>query len=149
MKHNLKHGMSNTKLYGCWDSMKSRCYRHSAGNYHYYGARGVTVCKEWRDSFIAFKDWALSNGYVDGLSLDRIDYNGNYEPSNCRWVTMKEQENNKRNNKLLEFNGVVLTQSEWSDLVEIPVHVIHNRLLRGWSVKRALTTEVRKYDKKG
>ena len=149
MKNNLKHGMCYTKLYGCWDSMKSRCYRSSAGNYRNYGGRGITVCDEWRNSFEAFRDWAFANGYVEGLSLDRIDCNGNYEPSNCRWVTMKEQENNKRNNRLIEFKGCVMTMSEWCDLLEIPPHVMHNRFRRGWSVQRAFTTEVREYAKGG
>ena len=149
MKYNTKHRMSDTRLYRTWDSMKSRCYRKSTAPYKNYGGRGITVCDEWRLSFIAFRDWAMSHGYADNLSLDRIDYNGNYEPSNCRWVTIKEQENNRRNNTLLEFGGVVRTQSEWSEVLEIPTHVIHNRLLRGWSIEKALTTKPRKYEKKG
>ena len=143
----IKHGMCQTKLYGCWDSMKSRCYRKSAGNYHNYGARGITVCDEWRNSFDAFRDWALAHGYKEGLTLDRIDFNGNYEPSNCRWVTMKEQQNNRRNNKLIEYKGATLTQAEWCDIFEIPFHVLRNRLLRGWSIERAFTTPIRKYGK--
>ena len=145
----IKHGMSNTRLYRAWDSMKSRCYRKTSASYSRYGGRGITICDTWRNSFEAFRDWALANGYADNLSLDRIDCDGNYEPSNCRWVTMKEQENNKRNNKLIEFKGVVLTQSEWCDVLEIPPHVMQNRFRRGWSVERAFTTEVRKYDKDG
>lgn len=148
MKNNIKHGMSNTKLYERWDSMKSRCYVKNAGNYRRYGGRGITVCDEWKTSFEAFRDWALANGYADNLSLDRIDVNGNYEPSNCRWVTMTEQANNRSNNRLIEFKGVVLTLAEWCDILEIPFYVMHHRLERGWSVERAFTTEVRKYDRK-
>lgn len=145
----MRHGMYQTRLYGCWEGMKSRCYCTTAGNYRNYGGRGITICDEWRDSFESFRDWALANGYADNLYIDRISSDGNYEPSNCRWVTMREQQNNKRNNKLIEFKGVVLTQSEWCDVLEIPFHVMHNRFRRGWSVERAFTTDVRKYDKKG
>ena len=145
----MRHGMSATRLYRAWDSMKARCYRPTTDPYKKYGAKGITVCEEWRNSFIAFRDWALSNGYKDGLSLDRIDYTGNYEPSNCRWVTIKDQQNNKSSNKLVEFKGCVLTIAEWSYILEIPQHVLQHRFARGWSVARALTTEVREYKRKG
>lgn len=148
MKNNLKHGMCYTRLYKLWDAMKGRCYRKGAGNYLKYGGRGITVCDEWRYNFLSFRDWSLENGYDDTLSLDRIDVNGNYEPSNCRWVTMKDQQNNKRNTKLIEFKGVVLSQAEWCEVLEIPHHVMHNRFRRGWSIERAFTTPIRKYDRK-
>lgn len=147
MLYNLQHGMSNNHLYRAWDSMKARCYRKTTGPYQRYGGRGITVCEEWRCNFIAFRDWALANGYAEGLSLDRIDPNGNYEPSNCRWVTMKAQQNNKRNNTKIEFNGETHTMSEWSDIVGIPFAVLHHRFQRGWSVEKALTTPKRQYQK--
>ena len=77
-------------------AMKARCYIPSCSNYEFYGGRGISVCDEWRNDFIAFRDWALANGYTDELSIDRIDPDGNYEPSNCRWVTMTEQFHNRR-----------------------------------------------------
>lgn len=147
MSINERHGMSKTRLYRLWDGMKSRCYRKSTGPYSRYGGRGITVCDEWRKSFQAFYEWSVVNGYAEDLSLDRIDPNGNYEPTNCRWVTMKEQENHKRNNVRIEFNGIVHTLTEWCELLGIARHVMEHRIKRGWSVQRAFTTEVRKYDK--
>ena len=106
------------------------------------------MCDEWKNSFESFMDWAFANGYTDDLTLDRINVDGNYEPSNCRWVTMKWQQNNKRNNELIEFMGVVLTMSEWCDVLEIPIHVMNNRLRRGWSIYRAFTTPIREYTRR-
>ena len=91
-----KHNLRNHKLYPIWKMMKQRCYNPHCGNYKYYGGRGITVCQEWRKDFKVFYDWAISHGYQDGLSIDRIDVNGNYEPANCRWITMAEQNRNKR-----------------------------------------------------
>lgn len=145
MRYNLKHGMSSHRLYSIWDSMKSRCYRKTTAPYAKYGGRGITVCDEWKNSFQAFYDWAMENGYRDDLSIDRIDVNGSYCPENCRWVTMREQENNRRNNKLITYNGETHTQAEWCELLSIPPHVMTNRLKRGWSIERAFTTKVRRY----
>lgn len=99
----LKHGQYYQKIYWVWSSMKKRCYNSNHPTFKNYGARGIKVCDEWKNSFQSFYEWAIKNGYESGLkqgecTLDRIDVNGNYEPSNCRWVSMKEQQNNKRNN---------------------------------------------------
>jgi len=90
----IKHGMSRTRLYGCWVGMKERCDNKNRRFYHRYGGRGITYCKEW-ENFEPFMDWALANGYSDGLTLDRINNDGNYEPSNCRWATQSQQSYNK------------------------------------------------------
>lgn len=90
---NIKHGYRNTRLYGIWRGMKNRCLLKTTEAYRYYGARGITVCPMWMD-FIPFKDWAITHGYKDTLSIDRIDNDGNYEPNNCRWIPLEE--NNSR-----------------------------------------------------
>ena len=99
---NFKHGWHKKKLYKVWSHIKLRCNYKKMHNYHYYGGRGISVCEDWTESFIKFKDWALKNGYREGLQIDRIDNNGNYEPLNCRFVEPKINSRNRRNNKLTE-----------------------------------------------
>lgn len=89
-------GLSKTRIYRIWQDMKNRCYYKKLPEFKYWGGRGITICKEWRESFLNFYKWALANGYKDNLSIDRVDVNGNYEPSNCRWATAYEQVHNRR-----------------------------------------------------
>jgi len=98
----FKHGYYGTRLYKSWEAMKSRCYRKSYRYFHRYGGRGIVVCDEWKNNAVAFIEWSLKNGYSDQLTLDRINNDGNYEPSNCRWVTRQENNLNRalpKNNK--------------------------------------------------
>jgi len=135
----IKHGCWGTGPYWCWHSMKDRCLNPNSAVYHHYGGRGITVCPEWME-FEPFYQWAIENGYRPGLTLDRIDNNGNYEPSNCRWVTRRQQMLNTRRNKRLTFNGETKTLKEWADDLRFEYHVLRNRIARGWSVRRAFTT---------
>ena len=99
-KLKASHGMNGTKLFHIYHGMKQRCNNNRNKRYHDYGGRGIKICSEWNNNPSVFFEWALSNGYKEGLTIDRIDNDGNYEPSNCRWATMKEQAMNKRNTKI-------------------------------------------------
>lgn len=113
------HGKRHTRMYGIWLGMKTRCYNKNRRQYKDYGGRGVAVCDEWKDDFQAFYNWAMSHGYNDTLTIDRIDNDGNYEPSNCRWVNWTMQQNNKRTNVNITFNGVTKTIAQWAKQLNI------------------------------
>jgi hypothetical protein len=108
-----KHGMSYTKIYGVWHGMNGRCHYPKHKHYKNYGGRGISVCEEWKE-FIPFYEWAVANGYQENLTLDRIDVNGNYCPENCRWVDRFVQNNNKRGNRYIEFEGKKQTLTQWA-----------------------------------
>lgn len=132
------HGMSRTALYSRYTSIKSRCYNKHDQAYTNYGARGIVVCDEWKHSFETFYNWAMENGYKEGLTIDRIDHDGNYEPSNCRWVDMKTQQNNKRNNVYLTYNEKTQTAKQWSEELDIKHYLILQRHSRGWTDEECL-----------
>lgn len=118
----------NTKLYRIWSGIKSRCYnKKDTIKYATYGGRGIKVCDEWKKDFMAFYNWAVNNGYKDGLSIDRIDVNGNYEPNNCRWTTIKEQERNKRKTIYLVRNGEKDSLANWADRLNISYNLLYSR----------------------
>lgn len=145
---NYVHGKSNTRLYTIWTGMKQRCFNPNNRAYIDYGGRGITVCDEWKNDFQAFYDWAIKNGYADNLSIDRKDVNGNYEPSNCRWATDTEQQNNKSDNRIIEYKGESKTIRQWADEKGMSWTALHSRLKKGWSIEKALETPVRKTNTK-
>lgn len=117
------------RIYLLWNTMKSRCENPNREKYKDYGARGIRVCDEWQDAKV-FCEWALNNGYKEGLQIDRIDNDGNYEPSNCRFVTLKENTRNRRNTVYLTVNEVAKSASEWSEVTGISSYTIY------WWVKK-------------
>lgn len=139
--YNTRHGMCETRIYNTHQKMKQRCYKEYDKEYHNYGGRGIRVCDEWlgKNGFINFYNWAIENGYKDDLTLDRIDVNGNYESDNCRWVDMTTQANNKRNNKLITYDGKTMTLSEWARCLNMPYARLFQRIKHGWSIERTLT----------
>lgn len=137
-------GRSETRLYKVWRGMISRCSNPNTHYYEGYGGRGIIVCTEWAESFEAFREWALSHGYADNLTIDRIDNNGNYSPENCRWVTMKVQANNMRSTHLITYRGKTLSVSQWASELKISRATIVSRLRNGWSDALALSTPVDK-----
>lgn len=135
------HGLSKTHLYGVWCTMKSRCHNKNSQRYSLYGGRGVVVCDEWLHDFKSFYDWSYANGYNEKLTLDRIDVNGNYSPENCRWVDMKTQNNNRRNNNLMTYNGKTQTLHQWADEYGIRYGTLWARInTYNWSIEKALNT---------
>lgn len=136
------HKMSNTRIYEIWQGMIRRCNNPQRNEYKNYGGRGIKVCDEWEKSFIAFRDWALTNGYSDTLTIERKDVNGNYEPENCIWATKKEQANNRRDNKFLTYNGKTQTISQWAKELNIHENTLRDRIQKGWSEKEIFSKPV-------
>lgn len=146
-----KHKMRGTRLYNIWQSMKQRCYDEKCRAYKWYGGRGITVCDEWLHDFQSFYDWAMANGYRDDLTLDRIDVNGNYEPSNCRWATTGEQASNKRNTVRIEINGELKTLNEISKeygILQKTLESRYNRYKKGLFALEDMTRPVKNNGRK-
>lgn len=143
------HGLSKTRLFDIWRGMKQRCYDKKCSGYNHYGSRGIIVCDKWKNDFKTFYDWSMSNGYKDNLTIDRIDVNGNYEPSNCRWTTVKEQARNTRNNRYITYNGETHCLSEWEEIKKLPKGIITSRLSRGYTETEALTVPIQNKCDKG
>ena len=128
-----RHGLSKTSLHKRWRSIKDRCLNPNCSRYMDYGGRGITICDEWRNSFENFRDWAFSHGYEESLTIDRINVDGNYEPDNCRWIPLSEQNMNKRNSHFLTVNGETHTLTEWSKITGISFSALKYRLKNGVS----------------
>jgi hypothetical protein len=134
------HGMSDTPAYNAWSNMRMRCQNPSHPSYSNYGGRGITVCKRWQEFENFFADMGEPPA---GMSLDRKDNDGNYEPDNCRWATNRQQAINKRSNQLLTLDGRTMTMMQWASVTGIKANTIWYRLDRGWTVEDALTRPVR------
>jgi hypothetical protein len=127
---NRTHGMRWTRLYSIWTQMLQRCNNQSLRHYDRYGGRGITVCNDWED-FVVFVEWAKKNGYKEGLTIDRINVDGNYEPKNCKWSTDIEQARNKRTSRYITINGETKTVAEWAEISELPYKTLQRRIYTG------------------
>lgn len=147
---NTKHGDTKIRprLYRIWENMRGRCNNPGNTSYKYYGAKRIKVCNEW-DNYEVFRNWALTHGYKDNLTIDRINTYGNYCPENCRWVSRKEQDRNKTTNHLLTFGNKTQCITDWCEALHINVNTVNKRLRLGWSVEQALLTPVRINKTKG
>ena len=137
----IKHGLWQSHTYNCWSNMKARCQNENHDSYKHYGGRGITVCERWQEYKKFFTD--MGDSPTESHPIDRINNNGNYDPGNCRWATRKQQQNNRRNSHMLEFQGQRKTMAQWAECLGIRYQVIFTRIDRNWPVDRALTTPVR------
>lgn len=139
-KHNEARKKHNTKEYMAWTQMRARCFTKSRPDYDRYGGRGITVCERWND----YKNFLLDMGRAPSSrhSLDRVDTNGNYQPSNCRWATHKQQANNRRSSRFVTIGGVSHTLAEWAEIKRVKHRLITVRIWRGWDPVEAITTPV-------
>lgn len=137
---NPKHNIRHTRVYSIWCGIIARCENPNSEYYDKYGGRGIKMCEEWRNNPLSFYEWSMSHGYDDKLSIDRMDNDGNYEPSNCRWSNRTEQANNTSRNHYITYNGNTMTIAQWARETGIANGAIADRLSRGWDVSLALTT---------
>lgn len=148
-KCRMTHGKSDTKLYLVWREMITRTENQNAERYGIYGGRGISICGEWHNDFQLFYDWAIQNGYKEGLTIDRIDVNGNYEPDNCRWITPYEQSRNLRKNVRITYSGKTMILKDWAKEIGIDYHTLWQRIRKsGWTVEEAFETPVGEQRKK-
>jgi hypothetical protein len=139
-----KHNLWKSPIYKIWLSMIQRCTNSRASHYKDYGGRGIAVCDRWLNSFECFYE-DMNYGYHKGLSIERIDVNGNYTPNNCKWIAKSEQQNNKRNNHLITYNGKTQTLTQWAIELNINSSTLNKRITRsGWSTEDALTKRLQK-----
>ena len=141
------HGDSNSRLYRVFIGMIDRCEREGHVQYANYGGRGIKVCEEWRHDYSAFREWALANGYDDGAAhgectIDRIDPDGDYSPNNCRFISMVEQNNNKRNNRLVTMDGKTKSVTQWCRELGLNPKTVNSRIHMGREPVDALTKPI-------
>lgn len=136
------HGMSGTRLYGIWTNMKTRCENPRSKYYDRYGGRGITVCEEWQNPE-RFFEWAKQSGYGDDMTIERVDNDLGYSPENCRWATMKEQENNRSNSRLFTMDGKTQTLALWCDEYGQSYKTVYKRIfVLGWDFEKAITSPI-------
>lgn len=150
---NTKHNKTNTSIYNRWLGMKGRCNNPNNKKYKNYGGRGIKICDDWNNNENGFKnfyEWAIRNNYKNNLTLDRIDVNGDYEPKNCRWVDMIVQENNRTNNRIVNYEGKEYTLFELSQISKVCYKTLHQRIYKyKWDVDKAVNMPSRIKNKKG
>lgn len=137
--------MSKSSLYNIWNGMKFRCTNKNSDSYKNYGQRGISVCEEWFNNPQSFIEWALKNGYEEGLTIDRMDNEKDYCPENCRWISKGEQAKNRRMNYCIEYKGETKTLWELCEELNLNYNLVHNRIKKlGWSLEKAINTPVNK-----
>lgn len=146
IERSTTHGLSHKRIYNIYHGMINRCFNNNEHSYPDYGGRGITVCDEWSgdSGFENFYEWAVNNGYSEKLTIDRIDVNGNYEPSNCKWSTYEEQSKNKRNNYLITWRGKTQILKDWCKELNLSYGTLTWRMRKGWSTEKMLTTPTEK-----
>lgn len=137
----FKHGKTKTRLYRTWRHIINRCYNENVLDYLNYGKRGIKMCEDWRSDFMPFYNWSMANGYNDNLTIDRIDVNGNYEPSNCRWITKSEQAKNRRSCIYYNINGEKLCLTDCCKILKLNYNTVAHRIQHGWPIEKALELE--------
>lgn len=143
MKGNKTHGLSKHPIYAVWSGMKARCYDKNCFVYQFYGAKGITICKEWLESFLTFYNWAIANGWEKGLSIERISVYKGYYPENCKWIPRNEQNWNKTDSSYLTIDGKTLCVSQWAKIYGIETNTIYQRIESGWPLLDAVIRPVR------
>lgn len=139
---NRTHGLRYTRQYRIFHHMKDRCYNPNDSHYDDYGGRGIRICDEWLQDFKTFYGWSLKNGYRDDLTIERIDVNGNYEPSNCTWIKLEEQSENRRCNIRITYNGKTQNLKQWADELGMNYIGLYQRIVvRGWNAERAFSAK--------
>lgn len=139
LNQHIKHSLYKHPLFKIWQGIKKRCYNKNCSNFYGYGGRGIKMCDTWQNDFNSFYNWAIENGWRKGLHIDRIDVDGNYEIDNCRFVTQKENNRNRRNTIYITSNNVKKTIGEWSEETGIKYATIKSRFMKGWNINRVLS----------
>lgn len=133
--------ISKTRIYKIWRSMLDRCYLDKHTYYKHYGGRGIIICDEWKNDVVNFYNWAINNGYQDNLTIDRKDNNGNYEPNNCKWSTIKEQHNNTSRNHYVTYLNKTQTVAQWSEELNINYRFLLKKINKGLTIEEIINKE--------